>query len=346
MSSAATILLLVFILLSGIGGVLESLLVTLTPHLYVALLLFAAAISIAQGGITLPLGFYANYSTEHRYGLSNQSLLHWVLEHFKRFLVGLPIVLGVLFFFYFCLRQYGPHWWFPVGCVLTLLSVVLARLAPTIIMPFFYRFTPLEDTELKERLLRLCNGAGFRIQGVFLFDLSKNTRKINAGFTGIGKSKRIILGDTLVKEFSHEEIETVFAHEMGHYRHRHILADMVIGILVTFLGLYAAARLYEWTLPLFGLASVVQLAALPLLALWLTLYGLVTAPIINIISRRQERQADSYAIQQTGNRPAFISALRKLASRNLADPEPHPLVEFLFYSHPSIGRRIRILEST
>jgi STE24 endopeptidase len=148
-----------------------------------------------------------------------------------------------------------------------------------------------------------------------------------------------------MKDFSEEEIETVFAHELGHYKRKHILVGIAIGTLSTFVGLFIAARLYEWSLEWFGFRSPTEIAALPLLALWLTLFGVVTAPLGNMLSRRHERQADAYAVQTTANRTAFVSALRKLAVMNLVDTEPHPLVEWMFYSHPSIAKRINMVEA-
>jgi STE24 endopeptidase len=148
-----------------------------------------------------------------------------------------------------------------------------------------------------------------------------------------------------VQDFSEEEIETVFAHELGHYKHRHIITGIVTGVCSTFIGLFIASRLYAWSVEALGFASITDLEALPLLAIWLGLFGLVTTPISNVISRRHERQADAYALAVTKNGQAFAAALRRLAEKNLADPEPHPLIEFLFYRHPSIAKRIRLLET-
>ena len=181
------------------------------------------------------------------------------------------------------------------------------------------------------------------MEGIFSFDLSKNTRKANAAFTGLGRSRRIILGDTLVKNFSVEEIETVFAHELGHYRFGHIRSGIVTGTISTFAGLFVAARLYEASAAALGFPSPTDLAALPLLAIWLSVFGLVTSPIANMISRRHEKQADAYAVRTTGKRDAFASALRKLSDMNLADPAPHPFVVFMFYSHPPVTKRIQAL---
>jgi len=317
----------------------------LGSHAYLALLIFTAMVGLLQSLLTLPIGFFSGYILEHRYNLSNQSLGRWAWERLKGSLVGLPLVAAVLIVVYYCMDTFAHNWWLPVSVLLSLVSVLLARIAPILFMPLFYRFDPLPDGPLKERISRLCVNAGLRIEGIFTFNLSKNTKKANAGFTGIGKSRRIILGDTLVQEFSAEEIETVFAHELGHYKYRHIAIGIVTSVLSTFVGLYITSRLYAWSVEALGFASITDLGALPLLAIWLSLYSLITSPISNMISRRHERQADAYAAAVTNNGAAFAAALRRLAATNLADPEPHPLVEFLFYRHPSIAKRIQVLES-
>ncbi|HLF20171.1 MAG TPA: M48 family metalloprotease, partial [Bacteroidota bacterium] len=194
---------------------------------------------------------------------------------------------------------------------------------------------------LKTRIMRLCEKVGVSVEGILVFDMSKNTKKANAAFTGIGKSKRIILGDTLVANFTDDEIESVFAHELGHYKLRHVWMMIAVGTVSSFLGLFLTASLYAMSLAWFGFTAVDQLAALPLLAIGLGIYSLVTSPLSNMLSRAHERAADEYALRTTGNKESFINAMQKLAKLNLADTAPHPLIEFLFYSHPSIEKRIQ-----
>ena len=311
---------------------------------YLALIAFAACLGALQLAFTLPLSWYASYHVEHAFGLSNQSVGRWISERVKGFAISMPFVLCVLCILYFSLRSFGAQWWIPVASVLVLLSVLLTWVAPLVIMPIFYRFTPIDEGPLRRRIALLCEKAGMHFDGIFSFNMSKNTKKANAGFTGIGRSKRIILGDTLLQEFTEEEIETVFAHELGHYRFGHIRKAVVLGTVSTFLGLFITSWLYDVSLKVFGFGSRTDLAAMPLLAIGVSLFGLFTSPIGNMISRKHEWEADAYAVQHTGKRGAFASALRRLAAMNLADPEPHPLVEFLFYSHPSIGKRIKALE--
>jgi STE24 endopeptidase len=343
-SSGLSFALLVVLTATGATRTLATWCSAAVPSAYLAALLFTACLGVFQGILTFPFGWYRGFRVEHAFGLSNQSILRWLGERAKALMVSAPLMAVVVCILVFCLRTYGSAWWLPAGIVVTIFSVVLARLAPVLIMPIFYRFTPIGNGTLKDRILRLSDQANVRIDGIFSFDLSKNTKKANAAFTGIGKAKRIILGDTLVKEFSEEEIETVFAHELGHYRFRHIRTGIIVRTVLTFVGLLVTARLYDWSVQAFGFRSITDLAAFPLLAIWLSLFRLVTAPLGNVISRRHERQADAYAVTSTGKPAAFASALRKLAAMNLADPEPHPAVEFLFYSHPPIARRLAAIE--
>jgi STE24 endopeptidase len=344
-SSLLSLALLLFLVVFGWTRVLAAWAHQVASSPLLALVFFGAAIGLVRGVLTLPAGFYSGFVLEHRFGLSNQTAGRWAWEHLKGTLVGAPLALAVLLMLWYCLVSWGEFWWVPLGAALTLLSVILARLAPQLILPLFYKLTRLPEGSLKDRLVRLCEREGRPVRGVFSFNLSKNTRKANAGFTGIGKSRRIILGDTLLREFTEDEVATVFAHELGHAHYHHIAAGIGTGIVSTFAGLFLTSLLYGWSLAALGFAGPADLAALPLLAAWLGLYGFVTMPAGNVLSRRHEYQADAYAVATTGAPEAFKAALRKLARMNLADPEPHPLVEFLFYSHPSIGKRIRHVEA-
>jgi len=344
-SSALSYAFLAFVALAGVSPMLARWAEETAGQGYGGFLLFAAVLGAAGAVPALPIDFFSGYVLEHRYGLSTQTVGRWVTERLKALVVGLPIGAIVLTAFFIALQWYGERWWLPMAAVVTLLSVVLARLAPVVILPLFYTLSPLPPGALRERIAALCARGGVAVEGIYTFDMSRNTRKANAAFTGVGRGRRILLGDTLLGAFSDEEIEAVFAHELGHRHHRHVLIGILAGTVTTVVVFRAAAALHAWSSAALGYGSVTELAGLPLLALWLGLLGLVTGPPGNMLSRRHERQADAYAVAQTGNAPAFASALRKLARTNLADPEPHPAVEFLFHSHPSIGRRIRALEA-
>ncbi len=336
---------LLVLIFTGLSKQIESLALSLTDNKYLALLIFLGIIGIGEGVINFPLNFYSDYILEHKYDLSNQTLSKYFLEKMKGFAIGIVLGVPLILIFYYILNTFGENWWLVLGIFMFIFSVIIGRLAPTLIMPLFYKFKPIENESINKRLLDLCKKTGMKIQGIFSFDMSKNTKKANAAFTGIGKSRRIIIGDTLINNFSENEIETVFAHEVGHYKKRHILKMMAASTVITFLGLFITAKLYEASLGYFGFESVSQIAALPLLFLYLSLYGLITTPLSNIQSRKYEWEADTFALETTKDKFAFISAMEKLADQNLADKTPNKIIEYLFHSHPSLEKRIQFAKN-
>ncbi|MFA6469054.1 MAG: M48 family metallopeptidase [Bacteroidota bacterium] len=339
-SFAFTLLLLIY----GYTLTIEQTAVSYTSNPYGALLIFSALFGTISGAVSFPFSFYSGFILEHRYNLSNQSFGQWVWEHAKGLLVSIPLLAPLAVLVYYFLITFGALWWLPVAVTLFIFSIGLSRIAPIVILPLFYKLTPLEDSPLKSKIQALAKSTSMIVEGIYAFNLSKSTKKANAAFTGIGKSKRILLGDTLLHSFSEAEIETVFAHELGHYFHGHIWKGIMVGTISIFVGLYLTSLAYEATLSLFGFTAITQLAALPLLTVWLGIYSLITSPLGNVLSRKHEFEADRYAVEQTKNTSAFISTMNKLAEMNLADREPHPIVEFLFYSHPSITKRIHAVE--
>ncbi len=282
---------------------------------------------------------------EHRFGLSNQTFFGWLKESLKgtalNIVIGVPVALA----FYWFIRSTGNLWWFWFGLFVFVLSVFLARIAPVVIFPLFYKFKELDNGEIKERVEKILADVNINIKGIFSFNMSKDTKKANAGFTGLGKTKRIILSDTLLENFTVDEIGVVFAHEAGHYKYRHIVKNIMFSTVVIFASFYLCGQSYAWTVSKMGFAHIYDLAALPVLMLYLSFFGLLMMPVTNSISRRYEYQADAYALATTGNLEAFTSTMEKLAAINLSDKEPHPVVEFFFYSHPSIKRRIDAAKS-
>jgi STE24 endopeptidase len=225
--------------------------------------------------------------------------------------------------------------------------VILANLAPVILMPLFNKFTPLGDdqAELESRLVTLAGKANTKVLGVFKFDMSRRTTTANAALTGLGNTRRIILGDTLLERYSADEIETILAHELGHQVNRDIPWGILVSSVLTLLGFYLVGLGLEWGVAYFGFYGPADVAAMPLFVLVMGLYGLVTMPLENAFSRWRERRADQYALRMTGNGKAFAAALAKLADQNLSDAEPEPWVEFFLYSHPALSKRIRTAES-
>jgi len=301
--------------------------------------IFSGLIAAGFSLIHFPISFYSGYLLEHRFSLSNQTLSGWLIEKLKALAVSLPLGLIILTVFYFLLWQYPRIWWLGTWLFILFFSILLTRLAPLLLFPIFYKFKPLENESLKERIHKFANQWKIPIAGVYQFDLSKNTKKANAAFTGLGKSRRIILGDTLLDNFSEAEIETVFAHEVGHYYYRHLVKGILISSLISLTGLFLVFHIYQFYLLSSQYASH-QLEAIPLLALLMVVYGFISGPLGNMVSRKFEYQADQFAVTSTNGQEYFKNSLKKLSELNLADEKPHPLVEFLFYSHPSIQKRI------
>jgi STE24 endopeptidase len=312
--------------------------------------LLVAGFGLIFGGLyallNFPLTYYEGFVLPHRYGLSNQTLKDWIVDGIKGALVGGVLGGLMLEVIYAVLRISPDFWWLWAGLILLLFSVVLANLAPVLLYPIFYKFIPLgeEHAALVERLVRLAVQAGTRVRGVFKFDMSRRTKAANAALTGLGNTRRIILGDTLLNEFTDDEIETVLAHELGHHANKDIPVGIAISTVLTLGGLYLANLGLKWGVSYFGFKGVADIAALPLFLLVMGLYSLVTMPLNNAYSRWRERRADEYALQATGKPQAFASAMTRLANQNLADADPEPWVEWLLYSHPALSKRIAMAE--
>ncbi len=340
-----TFLLLLLFVWGGYSKQLVNYISGLTNNNYVILILYVVVLSILFTIIFFPLSYYSEFYLEHKFKLSNQTFFGWLWENTKETLVGAAIGIPLLLAFYYVLNTFGDLWWLPFAILLFFVSVVLAKIVPVFILPLFYKIKPIENNDLKGGIIKLSKDVNMKIENVFQFNMSKNTKKANAAFTGLGKTKKILLGDTLLDEFTNDEIETVIAHELGHYKHKHIVKNIIIGTLSSFVTLYLLALLYSNSLSWFGFENITDIAALPILALWGMLLGILQAPLTNILSRKFEYEADEYSVKVTNKPEVFIGTLEKLNEQNLGDKEPHPFVEWFFYSHPSIKKRIAYIQS-
>jgi STE24 endopeptidase len=336
------LLILLFVWL-GYSVKLESFATGYVSDKYLIFLLFTFLVGIGASVLFAPINFYTGFYLEHKYKLSNQTFLKWVWENFKGSLVSIVIGVPIMLLFYFTMNQFGSLWWLPFAIIMFFVSVVLSQIFPVLILPLFHKITPLDNEELKSKIDKLANDAGIKVENIYRFDMSKNTKKANAALTGLGKTKRIILGDTLIDNYSNEEIETVIAHELGHFKRKHIIKNILIGTASSFLTLFLISFLYENSLELFGFTSITQIAALPLLALWSMLIGVIQTPLGNLLSRKYEYEADEYAVKKTGLAQQFVNTLEKITDQNLGDKKPHPFVEWFFYSHPSIKNRVNAI---
>jgi STE24 endopeptidase len=332
-------------LLSGASLALSHSLQRLTPSAWLQVALYGVIFGGVYLLINLPLSYYSEFILPHRFDQSNQTLGGWISDQLKG--LALSGVLGLLMLelIYLVLRIASATWWLWAGFILLFFTVLLASLAPVLIMPLFNKFIPLgeEHAGLVERLTHLAERTHTRVSGVFKFDMSRRTKAANAALTGLGSTRRIVLGDTLLNEFTADEIETVLAHELGHHVHGDIAWGIVVGSLVNLVGLYLASLGLAWGAARLGTLPA-DVAAMPLLGLVLGAFGLVTLPLQSGYSRWRERLADQYALESTHQPAAFASAMARLANQNLSEADPEPWVEFLLYSHPSLRKRIVMAE--
>ncbi len=317
------------------------------PHPSVQLWLLFLLITAVHLAVSFPLSYYSGFLLEHRFGLSRLTFARWLWRYVK--MQGLAIVFGglLLWGLYGVIWTTGGWWWLVAAGLFFLVSVVAGQLIPVLIMPLFYKIQPIENAELLERMSLLAAGTGLAISGVYRFDLSADTAKANAMLAGLGRTRRVLMGDTLLANFSPDEIEVIFAHEIGHHVFRLIRKMIAGGAIYTAVGFWVVDRLVmAWVHATDPAADYTHfpVATLPLVMLVLTLFSLLLEPLQNAISRRFERQSDRYALERTGRREAYISAFEKLARLNKDDPSPHPLEVFWFHSHPPIAERLAVAE--
>lgn len=291
--------------------------------------------------VSFPLSFYSGHVLEHRFALSTQTFAAWLWRYVKR--IGLAVGFGLVLILglYWLIWTTGPLWWLVAAGAFFVVGILLGQLMPVLILPLFYKIERLDASEISERLTRLAQGTGLSIEGVYRIRLSEETVKANAMLAGLGRTRRVLLGDTLLSGFTPEEIEVVFAHEIGHHVFRHIYKLIAVGILFSAAGFWICHRLL--TIPVADWEAYYRtfpVHSLPLVTLILTVFAMLLEPLQNLISRRYERQSDRYALTRSGLRDAYVSAFRKLAKLNKDDPSPHWLEVLLFYSHPPIAQRL------
>jgi STE24 endopeptidase len=300
------------------------------------------ALFVGYTVLSLPFSVVGGWWLPRRYGLSVQTFGGWLADWLKGNAIGLLLGLVSIEVVFWLLLVLPQLWWLVAGILYLALVVGLANLGPVLLLPLFFKLTRLEPSPLTERLEDLSRRAGARVRGVYRMDLSAKTTAANAALMGLGNTRRIVLGDTLLDRYTSREIEVIFAHELGHHVH-HDVPRLVIGqSIVTLVGLFVSALVLARESSALGYQGIADVAAMPLLALVLSAFGVVTTPILNYLSRRQERAADLYAIRATGDSEAFVDAMTRLANQNLAELDPARWVEVLLYDHPSIGERIRL----
>jgi STE24 endopeptidase len=306
----------------------------------VMVLVVTIVVMLVLALVELPFAYYQGFRLEHRYGLSTQSFGHWLSDQAKGVLLGLALAgLGTAVV-YAALRRSPEQWWWISAATFAVATIGLAQLAPVLLLPIFYSFKPLDRPALVERLMKLAANARTSVNGVFEWVLSSHTRKANAALAGMGRTRRILLSDTLLADYSEDEIEVILAHELAHHVHRDLWRGIAVQTAALAGGFWVASLLLGALAGPLGLRGLSDPAGLPLLLLTGGVWSFAIMPLANAVSRAQERAADRYALQATRNVDAFVTAMKRLSQQNLAEEYPSPIVRWLFYSHPPIRERI------
>jgi STE24 endopeptidase len=305
-----------------------------------AIALFTGILALGWEALSFPFVFYRSFLLDRKYGLSSEPLATWLGDHVKALALGLALTLASAAAVYTTLWL-SPAWWWALATALFVgLAVIISRVAPVWLMPIFYRFRPLDREALRERLLTISTRAGVPVLGAFEWGLGEKTSRANAALVGVGRTRRILVSDTLLKDYSDDEIEVILGHELAHHVHHDIWTALALeaGIVAAaLLGAHLAVTLASAALDLHGPAD---LAALPVMILAGGAVSLLLSPLSNAWSRHNERRADRFALRLTARPAAFVSAMKRLGQQNLAEERPSRLVFWFFHTHPTMDERI------
>jgi STE24 endopeptidase len=310
-------------------------------------LIYMGVLMLLKAALSLPFSVYATFVIEARFGFNKTTLQTYVMDLLKglglALLLGTPLLAAILAFFQYA----GPNAWWYCWIGVTLYMLVVQFIAPTWIMPLFNKFTPLEEGELKAAILSYANSIDFPLENVYQMDGSRRSTKSNAFFTGFGKHKRIVLFDTLITQHSINELVAVLAHEMGHYKKKHIRQSLILGILQTGLMLFLLSHFitYQGLFDAFYMSQQSIYAGMIFFAMLYAPIDFFIGILIQVLSRKNETAADQFAAETTKDPVAMVDALKKLSVHNLSNLTPHPFYVFLNYSHPPVLKRIQLLSN-
>lgn len=306
---------------------------------YLALFLAVAVV------IGFPLNFYSSYSREHKWKFSNQTVKSWLWEKAKSLVVGMVILYMLLGFLFWVMAHFAQLWWLIAGLGMALLSVIFATIFPVVVLPIFNKYTPIHDKELTDHLGKILSRGGLRSSGFFKEDTSRQTKKENAYLAGLGRTRRVVLGDNLMKNMTIPEMESIIAHEVGHFKHRHIGKSIMMGMVEQLAVFYSVNLAMKSFFPQFLSSTKWNLSLFPFFVIFAgAVSGFLFGPLSHAVSRHFERQSDQYALENIEDKKAFMTALAGLADRNLSNAYPEWWAKFLYYSHPPIGERLRMAE--
>ena len=341
LSAAFGVLLLLVLFVTGWSAALRAAAAAIVGGSFPGtIIIYVLALSVLHDLIQLPLAFYEGVTLERRYELSTESTTRWWKDHLKGWAIGTVFAVLAALLTWSLIRWSPTYWWLAATVVFALIVVAFAQLAPVLLLPIFYELKPLDRERLSHRLAALADRAGAPVLGTFEWRLSDRTKKANAALAGLGRTRRILLADTLLADYSDDEIEVILAHELAHHVHHDIWRAILFESLLIGAGFYiSGAVLAAWSNS-FGAAGETDIATAPLLILTMGAVSLVLVPLRNALSRLHERRADRFALRMTGNVNAFVTAMKRLGAQNLAEEEPSRIVEILFHSHPPTSSRI------
>ena len=335
------LILLLGFLFSGLSEELAELLDIPQPATVAFYLLILV---LGYGIISAPLTFYGGFVLPHQYGLSHQTTRSWLFDFVKGGILSLILGVGVIVVIYWLLESFPETWWLFAAVLTVFLMLLLTMLSPLLVIPIFFKLRPLEDADLSKKLMDLAYRAEARIKGISVIDFSTKTTSGNAMLAGLGSTRRIILGDTVLDRYSADEIEVIVAHELGHHSHNDVAKLIGVQSALTIFGFYLVSLVLKWAMPLLGFNSIADIAAFPLLVLTLGSFSLLAMPFTNAYSRYLETAADEYALSLTDAPEALLDMLTKLTNQNLSDATPSRWAEILFYGHPPYSKRVQNIQ--
>jgi len=319
---------------------------SVSANYYLACLVYSVVFLFFMYFAGFSLHFANSFFVERRFGLTDRTFFSWLEDEVKSLVLTFVLWIACIQVFYLVLRNFPDTWWVITAVIWIFFSIVLARFLPVLLIPVFFKYLPIEDQALKGRIMEMADKAGIRLIDVCQIDFSRKTKKANAALVGLGKTRKVILADTLMKEFTPEEVETVVAHEFGHFKHKHVWQLLAFSAGLTLAGLYILSLAAEKVVALTGASGISDLYLLPVLMLLMGIFGMMVLPVQNLVSRILERQADKFALDFAGSADTFVSVMMKLASMNLAEMDPSRLKKVFLYDHPPIGERIRMAQKT
>ncbi|MCB0181386.1 MAG: M48 family metallopeptidase, partial [Anaerolineae bacterium] len=316
----------------------------LTPANLLTICIFILALNLAIFLLYLPYNFYRGFMVAHQFGLSTQTVIGWFSDWSKSVLIELLIAIGTWTTLYGFMKLLPRRWPLPVGVLMVTFLFIFTLLTPTLITPLFYKVSPLENGDLRTRIITLTQRAGMTADEVYTIDASSKTTEVNAYVTAFGKQQRIVLFDTLIDSYSPDEVEVVLAHELGHWYYHHVLLSLLGIGAVGWLGLFGLRWLLDRLWPWLGLRSPSDIAGLPFVLVLVYLASTLSLPVENSFSRFGEHQADVFALTVSQKPEVFILLFEQIAEQNLSIVDPPAWEKFIFYTHPSIAERIHFAE--